>query len=130
MTTPQWGRRSFLEDMSSRNDLRPHYTLVKRKRNHSRSQRAASHVDLDLGVRRAQIDWDVRHPDRLLEKRRLRTARDDADAVPIFHHRMSVARDAAIEHLEADEFAAGTGGALRDKRFAADEVALVPTNRP
>src|SRR5688572_12779942 len=73
----------------------------------------------------------VAEPDVLAERRRGRAGGADADARAVrIEQRIGVARDAAADHLEADEFARGPGGLDACDRFSADECRLVELDRP
>ena len=63
-------------------------------------------------------------PIAFFEKRRLRAARDDADLLPVLHHRISVARDGAVAHLERREACASA------RRPSARAAPRRPGNRP
>src|SRR5688572_25132450 len=73
--------------------------LVKRQRHYLRAHAPAPDVDLELLARRASIGRQVRHADRLLEVRRLRTARDDACLLPVDVDLVPVPGNRAIENL-------------------------------
>ena len=89
----------------------------------------AAHVDVDLGTGRGHVDRDIRHPDRFLEIRRLRAARHDANRFASAHHGVTVTRDAAIDHLKADQLSREARFLLFAQGIPADEF-LVPAERP
>ena len=64
--------------------------------------RRFAHVDFDLGVGRERRRH-VGHADGLLQERRLRAARDLAGRDAVHEHRVTVPRDGAVDHLEADQ---------------------------
>src|SRR5437588_3453971 len=103
-----YGMSLLLRAVGTRRALRLG-SLVERHRDDTGARAAAADVHVELRSFGRVRDRHVRHADRFLEERRLRAARDDSrrairraadiDVVPM-------ARDAALEHLEAHQFPA------------------------
>src|SRR3954466_15674141 len=77
--------------------------LVKWRRHDARRHASAAHVDLDAGARHGDVRGDVSHPDRLLQKRSLRSAGHDTTPGAVYIDVVSLARDCPVEHLESDQ---------------------------
>src|SRR5690349_1586669 len=109
----------FLCDSSS-------VAFVKRGLHDHGFDRFTSAVDREFRARRAHADRQIAEADALLERRGgpARGAHADRVAGGV-EQRVAVARDAAAEHLEADERAREPALLDRDERALADEVRLV-----
>src|SRR5881275_3141269 len=103
MRTHSWSRVYLRSDGYMSAPALLFRALVKRRRHDARRDAPAAHVDVDAGARRGGIRGDVSHPDRLLQKRGLRAAGDDAAFGAIYIDVVSLARDRAVEHLESDQ---------------------------
>ena len=62
--------------------------------------------------------------------RRLRAARDDAGLLVLDVDLVAMARDGAVEHLEADQLARHAFLLLPAQHVVADELLLLPADRP
>src|SRR5262249_10101280 len=105
-------------------------SLIERQRHDARARAAAADVDVELGAGRRVLDRQVCHADRFLQVRRLRAAGDDAGLLVADEGVVAMARDAAVDHLEADDLALRTFGFLCPQRGSADEVVLLPADDP
>src|SRR5439155_11788717 len=68
--------------------------------------------------------------DRALHGRAIRSRRHDADRAPVSRDGISVPRDRAVRHLEADEPPRDAGRAHLLDRVLADEVTLLRLHDP
>src|SRR5258708_7794808 len=110
--------------------LKPDTTFIERHRHDARAGAAAADVDVERRVERRMLDRQIRHADGLLQIRRLRAAGDVADLGVADVGVVAVAADAAIEHLEADDFPLRAARLLLAQRARADKVVFLPAHDP
>src|SRR4051812_38164929 len=65
----------------------------------------STYVDGEIGPWRGEFGRNIGQADRLLQERGLSAAGDDADSLVTGNHCIAVARDAAVDHFEADQLA-------------------------
>src|SRR5580692_1319423 len=84
-------------------------------------------LDEDVCAGSCYFSRHERHGDVGLEERRGRAGRDGADLLPVRRpHEVPVARDAAFDHFQADDFALWTAVGLHgEQRIATEKCALV-----
>src|SRR5438067_2345431 len=105
-------------------------SLVERRRNYLRADHSTAHVHLNLLPDVRVFDRNVGHADVLLKIRRGAARRDVADTLAADVNAMTVARDAALHHLEADELAPDALLLLTLQSLAPREVAFVQFANP
>src|SRR4029453_6801309 len=86
----------------------PSLSFIERKRHDLRLGGAAADIDVDLAAWRRESRGNVCHPDGLPQEWRLRAARDPTDGLTGAHDRIPLPRNAALEHLEANQGARGS----------------------
>src|SRR5262247_2921730 len=84
----------------------------------------AANLDLDGAADSGQGRLDVGDPDVLVDRRAVRARGDDADRTAVFLHRIAVARDGLVDHLDTDQAPPQALGADLLERLAPDELAL------
>src|SRR5205085_4829214 len=77
--------------------------LVERGRNDACARLLAADQDRKLRPRSRFSGRKIREADRFFQCRRMGAAGDHADFLGALHDRVSVAGDAAVDHLESDE---------------------------
>src|SRR5215510_6810892 len=105
-------------------------SFVKRHRDDLRASAAAADVHVELGADRRVRSRQIRHPNRLLEIRRLGAAGDDAGFFAPDVDLVAVPGDAAVEHFEADDLSRDPFGLLFPQHLGADEVVFLPADDP
>src|SRR5262245_59757991 len=103
---------------------------IERQRDDASFRDTAAYVDVYLRAHGVQLGGHIGHTDDLFQKRCLRPARHCADRTPGTHHRIALARDGPVDHLKANQLPRGTAFLLLEQSAAADEVALLPADRP
>src|SRR5258706_11307580 len=105
-------------------------SLIERHRHDAGARAASADVDVEFRAHRRVLDRQVRHADRFLQERRLRAARDETALCLADIRVVPVARDAAVQHLEAGDLPRHAGRFLRAQRGRANEVILLPADNP
>src|ERR1041385_8979114 len=104
--------------------------LVERGGDDARPSLFASDQDHELGAGRRFVERKICESDRFFQCRRMRAAGDDADLLAAVDDRVSVPGDAAVDHLESDQFPARSLDLFALQHVAAVEVSLFELHDP
>jgi len=101
------------------------FSFVKRRGHDTRGGPPAANLDLELRAVRAGRDGKISEPDAFLQIGCVAPAGNGPDGVRIHEDRIALARDASIDHFEADELALDALLLLLFESVAADEITFL-----
>src|ERR1700693_1670065 len=99
--------------------------FVKRRRDKAHPSRLAANADLDVRSDAARARRDIGHPNIFLQTGRRTAAGYTSRFLAGNHHRISVAADAPVKHLESDQLAFDSRRFLPHQPFASEKRTLL-----